>query len=315
MSRTDFTGSPATASIVRQNARRTAPRPYRAPNDPLTGPAANGCRISLRDMQIAYTDIGSDTPIVLIRGSGSSRRQWDAVGAMLAARHRVLAPDLPGHGESSALPAGVHDIRNETAVVRAMSIVAGAPLHLVGHAYGSFVALAAAAELGPRVASLTLIEPAIFPPRQAWDEDADWIEIEAWSARHLALARAAILAQLPQVGAGWEMTGAAHVDRATFAVAHAPALVLEGAGSTYAVRRVQACLFGLLPRATLLRFADAGDMLPVTHADEVAAAIARHVAGDETPAEADAQRLLQEESSASRCAAPARGVNRASRAR
>jgi pimeloyl-ACP methyl ester carboxylesterase len=191
----------------------------------------------------------------------------------------------------------------------------GPPLHLVGHAYGSFVALAAAAELGPRVASLTLIEPAIFPPRQAWDEDADWIEIEAWSARHLALARAAILAQLPQVGAGWEMTGAAHVDRATFAVAHAPALVLEGAGSTYAVRRVQACLFGLLPRATLLRFADAGDMLPVTHADEVAAAIARHVAGDETPAEADAQRLLQEESSASRCAAPARGVNRASRAR
>src|SRR5438093_11227843 len=48
---------------------------------------------------------GSGPPLVLVHGLGGAASNWTELAPLLAARHRLLVPDLPGHGGSSALPA------------------------------------------------------------------------------------------------------------------------------------------------------------------------------------------------------------------
>ncbi len=51
---------------------------------------------------IAYDDRGSGTPVVLLHGHPFDRSMWAPQLEALSAELRVLAPDLPGFGESAA---------------------------------------------------------------------------------------------------------------------------------------------------------------------------------------------------------------------
>ncbi len=59
--------------------------------------------IGLGDVTIHYEadGPGEGTPIVLLHGLGSSSADWGSQVPVLAGRHRVLVPDLRGHGRSS----------------------------------------------------------------------------------------------------------------------------------------------------------------------------------------------------------------------
>ena len=61
-------------------------------------------RLQVSGRSIAYSDQGQGDAIVLVHGfAASSRENWDRAGwlQMLArANRRVVAIDLPGHGES-----------------------------------------------------------------------------------------------------------------------------------------------------------------------------------------------------------------------
>lgn len=52
----------------------------------------------------AWEITGEGAPVALIHGLGLSRRLWDPLLPALSARHRVLAYDLYGHGQSAPLP-------------------------------------------------------------------------------------------------------------------------------------------------------------------------------------------------------------------
>lgn len=56
--------------------------------------------LDLHGDKVAYRDVGRGDTILLIHGMAGSSATWDAVLPKLAAHHRVIAPDLPGHGES-----------------------------------------------------------------------------------------------------------------------------------------------------------------------------------------------------------------------
>ena len=47
---------------------------------------------------------GGASRLVLVHGLGGTIENWRALAPPLAARHRVLVPDLPGHGRSAPLP-------------------------------------------------------------------------------------------------------------------------------------------------------------------------------------------------------------------
>lgn len=51
-----------------------------------------------RNQSMHVTQTGSGRPLLLVHGLGSTRRAWDPVLAALAAKRRVIALDLPGHG-------------------------------------------------------------------------------------------------------------------------------------------------------------------------------------------------------------------------
>src|SRR5262249_26505855 len=65
------------------------------------GPCARGGRpMSL----LAHTVWGKGSPLLLIHGFTGNREAWSHLQPLLGDRYRVLAPDLPGHGESPLTP-------------------------------------------------------------------------------------------------------------------------------------------------------------------------------------------------------------------
>jgi pyruvate dehydrogenase E2 component (dihydrolipoamide acetyltransferase) len=120
--------------------------------------------------KISYAGAGAEGDVVLlIHGYGGDRDSWLFVQEPLAARHRVYALDLPGHG-TSAKDVGDGSIGGVLADavlavlddLGSLGSLGEQRAHLVGHSLGGAVALAVAAREPRRIASLTLIAPAGF---------------------------------------------------------------------------------------------------------------------------------------------------------
>ncbi len=113
--------------------------------------------------KISYAGAGQDGDVILlVHGYGGDRNSWLFLQEPLAARHRVYALDLPGHGTSAKDVGGGSIDVLAGAVTGVLDAVGAGRAHLVGHSLGGAVALAVAARDPGRVASLTLIAPAGF---------------------------------------------------------------------------------------------------------------------------------------------------------
>ncbi|WP_200303772.1 alpha/beta fold hydrolase [Streptomyces adelaidensis] len=53
------------------------------------------------DGPLAYRDVGTGPPLVLLHGSFTDHRMWSDLVPALAADHRVITPDARGHGSSA----------------------------------------------------------------------------------------------------------------------------------------------------------------------------------------------------------------------
>jgi pyruvate dehydrogenase E2 component (dihydrolipoamide acetyltransferase) len=102
--------------------------------------------------------------VLLVHGYGGDRNSWLFLQEPLAARYRVYALDLPGHGTSAKdVGEGTLGVLAD-AVTGVLDALGAGRAHLVGHSMGGAVALAVAARDPGRVASLTLIAPSGFGP-------------------------------------------------------------------------------------------------------------------------------------------------------
>ena len=125
------------------------------------GPAVETVEASGR--KICYAVAGSSGDVVLlVHGYGGDRNSWLFLQEPLAARYRVYALDLPGHGTSSKDVGDGSLTLLADAVLGVLDAVEAPRAHLVGHSLGAAVALTAAARSPERVASLTLFAPAGF---------------------------------------------------------------------------------------------------------------------------------------------------------
>jgi pimeloyl-ACP methyl ester carboxylesterase len=103
---------------------------------------------------------GSGREAVLLHGLGGSAANWAAVAGPLAGSHRVLVPDLPGHGGSPRPPRGADVAWFADAVAEAMREAGCGRALIVGHSFGGLVGLRLALRHPQLVAGLVLIAPA-----------------------------------------------------------------------------------------------------------------------------------------------------------
>jgi pimeloyl-ACP methyl ester carboxylesterase len=115
--------------------------------------------IDLGDLAVRYADVGSsELAVVLVHGLGGSIESWEPVMPRLAASHRTIALDLPGHGRSdkpldfSYRPDAMAEIVERLLVARGISRALW-----VGNSIGGQVALAAAIAGVRSVAGIVLV--------------------------------------------------------------------------------------------------------------------------------------------------------------
>jgi pimeloyl-ACP methyl ester carboxylesterase len=166
---------------------------------------------SLRDLaahgaRIRFEEAGAGPPVLLLHDLLSSRLEWRSVVEALAPKHRVVACDLPGFGDSEKPPPS-RFAYTLGAFAEAVCDLAGAlglgRVSVVGHGLGGSIALVLAARHPSVVERLVLVGPYVYaPPRSA-------------------LVR---LAQVPVVGGiAFKQLAGARLFRAHFRQAFAPA--------------------------------------------------------------------------------------------
>lgn len=126
-----------------------------------TGCSLSSCTLrSHDDIPMACDCRGQGGPLLLfIHGWTCRRDYWQPQLTFFEARHRVAAPDLPGHGNSRAGNRqcwSVATFGQDIAV--AGKALEAERLILIGHSMGGAVALEAARRLGEMVAAVVLVD-------------------------------------------------------------------------------------------------------------------------------------------------------------
>lgn len=114
-------------------------------------------QVELHGHRMIYRTAGEGPPVVLIHGMVNSSRHWEAVALRLAAGHRVIAPDLIGHGDSAAVR-GDYSLGAHAASIRDLLAVIGVDrATIVGHSLGGGVAMQFFYQFPQRTERLVLI--------------------------------------------------------------------------------------------------------------------------------------------------------------
>jgi pimeloyl-ACP methyl ester carboxylesterase len=114
--------------------------------------------LSLNGVATAVLEGGAGAPIILLHGPAAYGAQWLRVIPNLVTTHRVIAPDLPGHGASHTFE-GAPDIDRVCAWLDEL-IVATCPTPpvLIGHTIGGAIAARFASARGERLAALVMVD-------------------------------------------------------------------------------------------------------------------------------------------------------------
>ncbi len=105
-------------------------------------PGLHERRIVVQGVAVRYFAGGAgDPPIVLVHGLGGAAANWVAVAPELARRHKVVVPDLPGHGGSAGVP-GLPNLAPFAQIVHEVAAREDAlPALFAGHSLGAVVAV------------------------------------------------------------------------------------------------------------------------------------------------------------------------------
>jgi pimeloyl-ACP methyl ester carboxylesterase len=111
------------------------------------------------DGTMAWRIWGSGPPLVLLHGGYGSWMHWVRNVLPLARQFTVIAPDLPGLGESATPPEPWTAAGLAAIVAAGLDIVLprGAAPHLAGFSFGGVIGGSVAAQLGDRLRSFTIV--------------------------------------------------------------------------------------------------------------------------------------------------------------
>ena len=132
------------------------------------GPGFTTRTMTVDGCTISATVGGHGPAVVLLHGYAEDSRMWRPLAAALAPRFTVIAPDLPGIGNSS-IPASGIDMTTSARRIRDAVVALGyRNVDVVGHDIGLMVAFAYAATYPSEVKRLALMD-AFLPGVRGWE--------------------------------------------------------------------------------------------------------------------------------------------------
>jgi pimeloyl-ACP methyl ester carboxylesterase len=119
--------------------------------------------------KLHYMTAGHGSPLILLHGYAETSLMWKPIIPVLAERFTVIAPDLPGIGDSD-IPADGLDMKNAAVRIHDLAKSLGVQkAEVVGHDIGLMVAYAYAAQFPTEVTKLVLMD-AFLPGVEGWEE-------------------------------------------------------------------------------------------------------------------------------------------------
>jgi len=137
-----------------------------------TGPVATTIVSSNADVdgvKIHYLKAGDGPAVILLHGYTQTSRMWRPIIPLLAKKFMVIAPDLPGIGDSD-IPADGLDMKAAAIRIHSLSKSLGIQkARVVGHDIGLMVAYAYAAQFPSETEKLAVLD-AFLPGVAGWED-------------------------------------------------------------------------------------------------------------------------------------------------
>jgi pimeloyl-ACP methyl ester carboxylesterase len=176
--------------------------------------------LPLAGVATAVLEGGAGPPVILLHSSGEFAALWSRVIPDLVRTHRVVAPDLPGHGASMGVDGELDAGRVLGWLAELIGGTCPSPPVLVGHGLGGAIAARFAAGHAERIAGLVLVDAfglAGFEPAPSFGS-----ALHQFLAEPTELTRDSLFGQCfvdldrlrAQVGERWEPLAAYALDRA-----------------------------------------------------------------------------------------------------
>ena len=119
-------------------------------------------------VRVHYLTAGQGPTVILLHGYAETSRMWRPIIPVLAERFKVIAPDLPGIGDS-AIPADGSDMKTAAIRMHGLARALGVEkARVVGHDIGLMVAYAYAAQFPTEVEKLVVMD-AFLPGIEGWE--------------------------------------------------------------------------------------------------------------------------------------------------
>ena len=257
--------------------------------------------------RVAYLEWGEperDRVLVCVHGLTRCARDFDVLGAALAADYRVMCPDLPGRGDSDWLPRP-DEYQLATYLGDMVTLIARANVDAVdwvGTSLGGLIGMMLAAlpgspitklvlnDVGPVLAASSLariaaylVEQPTLPTIEAAEahvrsvyapfgphSDAQWRELTRFTVRELPNGSFRLHYDPAISHAFVDRARDQDVDRwSVYDAIACPTLVLRGAESDLLSREVAEQMTRRGPRAKVVEIADVGHAPSLLHADQI----------------------------------------------
>jgi pimeloyl-ACP methyl ester carboxylesterase len=122
----------------------------------------------INGVKLHYLTAGHGTALILLHGYAETSLMWKPIIPLLANRFTVIAPDLPGIGDSD-IPTDGLDMKSAAIRIHDLAKSLGVQnAEVVGHDIGLMVAYAYAAQFPAEVTKLVLMD-AFLPGVEGWE--------------------------------------------------------------------------------------------------------------------------------------------------
>ncbi len=129
--------------------------------------------IPYKNGKLQFAEHGEGMPLVLVHGYLESLHIWDKIAVELGKEHRVIRPDLPGHGGSGLL-SGVHTMEMlAESIDFLLTELQIEQCALIGHSLGGYVTLAFAEMFPQRLAGFSLFHSTPFADTEEKRQNRD----------------------------------------------------------------------------------------------------------------------------------------------